>query len=141
MELCLDLRKFCERKKEFAMSFGTVVNCMDGRVQGCVADYMKSEYGVKYVDTITEAGPVKLIAEDSEGDKVVSILEKIGISVNCHKSEVITVAAHVDCAGNPVDDDVQKGQVKKSVEFIKSKFGQCEVIGLWIGDDWKAEKI
>ena len=123
------------------MSFGTVVNCMDGRVQGCVSDYMKSVYKVEYVDTITEPGPVKLIAEDSESDKVASILEKIGISVNCHKSEVIAVAAHVDCAGNPVDNDVQKGQLEKSVEFIKSKFSQCEVVGLWIGDDWKAEKI
>lgn len=123
------------------MLFGTVVNCMDGRVQGTVSDYMKSAYGVEYVDTITEPGPVKLMAEDSECDKVVSILEKIGISVNCHGSKVIAVAAHVECAGNPTENEIQKEQVVKSVEFIKSKYPECEVIGLWVGDDWNAEKL
>lgn len=129
-----------ESKKEVQMSFATAVNCMDGRVQRCVSDYIRSVYCVEYVDTISVAGPVKLFAEDSEGDMVVAILEMIERSIRLHESEVIAVVAHYDCLGNPIEDDIQKEQLDKSVKFIKSKFGQCEVVGLWVGDDWEVEK-
>ena len=45
------------------MSFCTVVNCMDGRTQSPVNDHLRNRNQVEYVDTITEAGPVKALAE------------------------------------------------------------------------------
>lgn len=40
--------------------FATTINCMNGRVQIPVIDYMKSKYGVDYVDMVTEPGPNKI---------------------------------------------------------------------------------
>ena len=39
------------------MSFCTVVNCMDGRVQLPVIRYLQERFEVPYVDSITEVGP------------------------------------------------------------------------------------
>ncbi len=43
--------------------FCTVVGCMDGRIQLPVNHYVRERFGVTYVDTITEAGVNKVIAE------------------------------------------------------------------------------
>ncbi len=48
------------------MVFGTVINCMDGRVQFPVLEYLKHKYEVDLVDSITEAGPLKILSERSE---------------------------------------------------------------------------
>ena len=45
--------------------FGTAINCMDGRVQEPVAKFLKEIYGIDFVDTITEPGPVKILSENS----------------------------------------------------------------------------
>jgi len=41
------------------MSFCTAINCMDGRTQLPVNEFMRRKLGVAYVDTITEAGSVR----------------------------------------------------------------------------------
>jgi S-methylmethionine-dependent homocysteine/selenocysteine methylase len=43
--------------------FGTAINCMDGRTQLPVLDWVKKNYDVDYVDMITEAGADKILAE------------------------------------------------------------------------------
>ena len=45
------------------MSFCTVVNCMDGRVQLPVIRYLQDRIEVLYVDSVTEPGPVRSLAE------------------------------------------------------------------------------
>ena len=44
------------------MTFFTVINCMDGRVQLPVINYLKQKFNVEFIDTITEVGPNKIIA-------------------------------------------------------------------------------
>ena len=39
------------------MSFGTVIDCMEGRVQTPVNNYLSGRFGVNYVDVISAAGP------------------------------------------------------------------------------------
>ncbi len=48
------------------MRFGTVINCMDGRVQLPVIAYLQKRFNVTYVDTITEAGPNLLLAQGED---------------------------------------------------------------------------
>ena len=45
--------------------FATAISCMDGRVQDPISRYIKEKFNVDYVDTITEPGPNKIIAENS----------------------------------------------------------------------------
>ncbi len=45
-------------------TFATAINCMDGRTQEPIINYMKNKFKVDYVDMISEPGPVKALAEN-----------------------------------------------------------------------------
>ena len=92
------------------MSFCTVINCMDGRTQIPVNNYMIGLLDVDYVDTITEPGPVKILSELQDSDLARSILSRVDISTNKHGSKCIALIAHHDCAGNPLAEEQQKEQ-------------------------------
>jgi len=47
------------------MRFCTVINCIDGRIQLPVIEYLKIRFNVEYVDTITEAGPNLILSENT----------------------------------------------------------------------------
>ncbi|MBT8173516.1 MAG: hypothetical protein KJN83_05620 [Nitrosopumilus sp.] len=113
--------------------FATSVTCMDGRIQLPLAKWIKENYSVDYVDAITEPGVDKKVAENSDLE---SIKTKIGISINAHKSELIVVSGHYDCAGNPVSDDEHIAQIKKGVEVISSWNLNAKVIGVWVDNSW-----
>ena len=113
--------------------FATSVSCMDGRIQIPLNKWIKENYSVDYVDAITEPGVDKKVADNSELE---SIKHKVGISINAHKSELIVVSGHYDCAGNPVSDDEHKSQIKKGVEVISSWNTGAKVIGVWVDNTW-----
>ena len=113
--------------------FATSVTCMDGRIQLPLAKWIKENYSVDYVDAITEPGVDKKVSDNSDLE---SIKHKVGISINAHKSELIVVSGHYDCAGNPVSDDEHKSQIKKGVEVISSWKTGAKVIGVWVDDTW-----
>ena len=109
-------------------SFFTTIGCMDGRVQRPVSEYGRQKFGAQFADTITEAGLVGLLskidltasnAADSEL-LLSSIKNKINISIEKHHSKGIVVHGHSECAGNPVDDEKHKDDVRHSVEVVKS---------------------
>ncbi|MFA5078448.1 MAG: carbonic anhydrase [Dehalococcoidia bacterium] len=121
--------------------FGTAINCMDGRVQIPVTNWMKDKYSLDYVDMITEPGPEKLMSQGST-EHLRSIKARVEISVNAHGSKVILVAAHHDCAGNPVSKEEHVRQVGQCLKLIKSwGLPVSDIIGVWINDQWKAEPI
>ncbi len=123
------------------MSFYTAVNCMDGRVQLPVISYLKEKLGVQYIDMITEPGPVKILSENAGSEAAKSIFRKISISIDKHQSLGIAVVAHHDCAGNPVSADVQREQLKESVDAIREVFPDVKVIGLWSDETWSITEI
>ena len=122
-------------------SFCTVINCMDGRTQLPVINYMLEHFSTDYVDSVTEAGPIAILAEQPDGDLACSILSRVNISVNKHGSSVIAIVAHYDCAGNPVDKPSQLVQLASSVKFISSQFPQAQTIGLWVDESWIVTQI
>ena len=82
------------------MGFCTAVNCMDGRVQIPVIEFLRKRFGVEHVDTITEPGPNRILALHSDGGPAASILSRVALSVEKHGSVGIAVAGHFDCAGS-----------------------------------------
>ncbi len=123
------------------MGFCTSIHCMDGRIQGPIQEYLKNSYNVKYVDTITEPGPCKIIAENTDINAINSILRRVNISVKVHKSNLIAISGHYDCAGNPCEAEVQKGQIKQSIEYFKNLYSNTEIIGLWVDKNWKVNSL
>ncbi len=118
--------------------FATSVSCMDGRIQIPLAKWIKENYSVDFVDTITEPGVDNKVAENLD---LASIKSKINISINAHKSEMIVVSGHYDCAGNPVSDEEHMSQIKKGVEVISSWGLNIKVIGVWVDDSWNVNLL
>jgi len=121
--------------------FVTAINCMDGRVQLPVIDWMKKQYAADFVDMITEPGPNKILAEKNPRSCVVSIKKRVEISVLKHASKIIAITGHYDCAGNPVEKETQLHQIKNAVETIRSWSFDVLVIGLWVDEHWIVHKI
>ncbi len=118
--------------------FATSVTCMDGRIQIPLAKWIKENYSVDYVDAITEPGIDKKVSENTD---LQSIKNKIGISINAHKSGVIVVSGHYDCAGNPVSEEEHISHIKKSVEVISSWKLNVKVIGVWVDSSWNVNVV
>ncbi len=119
--------------------FVTALNCMDGRTQLPVIRYLKRKYKAAFVDTITEPGIVRLANKHSAG--TASVRKRLKISVDKHHSRHVALVAHHGCAGNPVSDQKQQAQVKAGVLSVKKWNNHLEVIGLWVGPDWKVREI
>ncbi|MBD3241161.1 MAG: hypothetical protein GF331_11295 [Chitinivibrionales bacterium] len=119
--------------------FCTAINCMDGRTQAPVNEFLAKYFGVAYVDAITEPGPIRILADRDDPRLVESIVRRVRISVDQHGSVGIGIVAHDDCAGNPVGRDEQLVQLRAAIHFIRSSFEGVRVVGLWLGEDWKVE--
>lgn len=123
------------------MVFCTAINCMDGRAQLPVNTHLRQRLGVEYVDTITEAGPVRVLAEEPDSPRSGSILSRVNISVQKHGSNNVAVIAHDDCAGNPVPEDVQKKQLDAAVRFLAGRYPDVHVLGLWVDSNWSVSEV
>lgn len=130
-------------------TFATAVGCMDGRTEIPIEKYAKEKFGVQFVDAITEAGLVGILATDQINIILKSSLEnKLAITVGNHHSKGIVVHGHQECAGNPVDDELHKKHVRKSVMVVKSLIRNAvPVVGVFVIRDqasatgWKVTEL
>jgi hypothetical protein len=121
--------------------FVTAINCMDGRVQLPVINWMLRNFSADYVDMITEPGPDKILAEGSAAAQD-SIKARVLISVNKHGSDTILIVSHDDCAGNPVTRKEHEAQLQQCLTRIRSwELPVKNVLGAWIDTTWKVEII
>lgn len=118
--------------------FATSVSCMDGRIQIPLVKWIKENHSIDFVDVITEPGIDRMVAENLDLE---SIKNKVGISINAHKSELIVVSGHYDCAGNPVSDEEHISQIRKGVEVISSWGLNVKVVGIWVDDSWNVKVL
>jgi carbonic anhydrase len=121
--------------------FVTAINCMDGRVQLPVIEWMKTHTNADFVDMITEPGPNKILAENNDSHLLQSLKKRVEISVTKHASSQIAVIGHFDCAGNPVNKTLQLQQLKEAILTIQAWGFQVPVIGLWIDDQWTVHQV
>lgn len=123
------------------MTFGTVVNCMDGRAQLPVLTYLKERFGVDHVDNITEAGPDRILARRDDPTLVESICRRIEISRTKHGSRQLAIVGHADCGGNPVSAQEHHAQIREAVLFLRGRYPDMCVIGLWLNPAWIVEEV
>ena len=120
------------------MTFATCLNCIDGRVQLPAINWIMKNYNVKYVDMITKAGIDGFLAD--KNSDIHEILKNVEVSISGHGSENIFVVGHYDCAANPVDDLTHQKQINTAVKRIKNIFPDLNVTGLWIDENFTAQK-
>ncbi len=128
-------------------TFFTLVGCMDGRVQEAATAFGQEKFGARYPDTITEAGLVgKLTFTDHDLLDAIKF-KVVDVSIGKHHAKGVIVHGHSECAGNPVDDEQQKEDIRRSVEIIKSMVGSTPVVGVFIhrspqdSTHWVAEEV
>lgn len=121
--------------------FATAINCMDGRVQIPVIDWLKTQYGVDYVDMITEPGPERLLAEGKDRRGIESIRKRLEISVARHNSRLAAIVGHHDCAGNPTDKETQLEQLYSAGKTVASWNFGVRVVGLWVDERWEVQEV
>ncbi|MCJ7515093.1 MAG: hypothetical protein MUO89_03860 [Dehalococcoidia bacterium] len=121
--------------------FATAINCMDGRVQMPANEWIRKKFSVDYIDTITEPGPNKILAENKDSAAINSIKQRVAISVNKHGSRCIAVLGHHDCAGNPVDKESQLAHIKSAVKTVNSWGFLVQTIGLWVDENWQVNEV
>jgi len=114
---------------------------MDGRVQRSVLEYLMDRFDVPYVDMITAPGPNGILSRQEDGNAVQAILKCLEVSVNKHDTVGIAVVGHYDCAGNPGDEDHQNTDTRGAMRFLRAKYPDRNVIGLYVNDVWRVEEI
>ena len=123
------------------MKFATAINCVDGRIQIPVMEWIKEQFDVDYVDMITEAAVVKILSEETDNPIHTSIKSNVEISVSKHQSKLVAVVAHHDCAANSVTKENQLGQMKSAIENVKKWNFNVQLIGLWVDENFEVTEI
>ncbi len=116
----------------------TCLNCMDGRVQLPVINWIKSNYPVDFVDVITEAGMDGVLAKQKD---ISEVLRSINVSVNLNKSTRLFVVGHYDCRGNPVQEPIHREEIQASVKRLHEYWPNHEIIGIWVNPNWQVELV
>jgi hypothetical protein len=119
--------------------FATAINCIDGRVQVPVIDWIKFHLNVDYVDLITEPGPDKAITSGSD-ITYNSIYEKAKLSVKTLGSQSISIVAHHDCRANPITKEKHIEMILKCVEVIEKWRLGVRILGLWV-NEWRYVEV
>lgn len=122
-----------------AFKFGTAINCIDGRTQEVVIDYMKQNYNIDGVDMVTFPGADGIFS--GEHTEIALIKRAVSISVEKHGSRIIAVVGHHDCAGNPGDREHHYMHIRKAVREVSSWNFPARVVGLYVNDIREIEKV
>ena len=112
--------------------FAIAINCIDGRVQTPVLDWIKLHLNVDYVDLITEPGPDGALTRST--DLRGRIFEKVCFSIRVHNPIAIAIAGHWDCIANPVAMEEHLDQIREGVRIIETWRLGRRAVGLWVNE-------
>lgn len=127
---------------EIKKTFACAINCMDGRIQDAVKNYLKQHHGVDFVDMVTEPGTNKILAENTNTQVIENIKKRVGISVEHHGAKTIAIVGHFSCAGNPVEKKQQSEHLKQAIKTVEAFGFDMEIVPLWVDGDWTTvEKV
>ncbi len=121
--------------------FATAINCIDGRTQLPVIDFIKLRFNVEFVDLITEPCPVKAISAPRNAFQVYSIQQRLMLSQEKHGSQRLAVVAHHDCLTNPVEKERQIEQLRQALDCIRLWSFRGSVVGLWVDENWEVQEV
>jgi hypothetical protein len=124
-----------------SFKFGTAINCIDGRTQEPVIDFMKHKYGIDGVDMVTFPGVDGIVSSSVITDAIASIRKAVSISSEKHGSLIIAVVGHFDCAGNPGKREHHYAHIGKAVQQVSSWNFNVEIVGLYVNDKRQIEEV
>jgi len=120
--------------------FGTVITCIDGRVQEPVAAWLKARYHLDYIDTVTTPGADKALAE-GPAELIEQLRASVQASVTRHRANVLAVVGHHDCAADPVSREQHIEQIRKATQVVWYWNLPVTLVGLWVNGEWQVEVV
>ena len=121
--------------------YGTIVNCMDGTIQLPAIDFVKKLWKVNRIDVITEAAPEKILSETKDQKTIERICQNIEASLCDQHTKRLAIVSHSGCEINIVSDKSKKEMLLKAVNYLKARYMDAEVTGIWFDGNIKASKI
>lgn len=83
-----------------------------------------------YIDLITAPGLVGKLYNGGN-DSINFVMNSLALSIEKHNPVVIILAAHSDCAGNPVSNDEQKKQLLNVKKLLENELKR-EVVSVFL---------
>src|SRR5579875_1773798 len=93
--------------------FGTAINCIDGRAQRPVADWVATNGQVKYVDMVTEPGADGVLASGAPAERIAEIRRAVEVPVAAPNSTMAAMAGHDGGAATPVREGKNRGNIRR----------------------------
>ena len=121
--------------------FGTAINCIDGRTQEPVIDFMKQKYHIDGVDMVTFPGADGIFSVRENLDKIEIIRRSVSISIEKHHSRIIAIVGHFDCAGNPGDKEHHYAHIRKALHEVSSWNFDAQIAGYYVNDKLQIEEV
>ena len=121
--------------------FGTAINCIDGRTQEPVIDFMKEKYDIDGVDMVTFPGVDGIISSSENSDKIALLRNAVSISIEKHRSRIIAVVGHFDCAGNPGNREHHYVNIRSAVHEVTSWNFPAHVFGFYVNEKQQIEEV
>lgn len=120
--------------------FGTAISCIDGRAHPPLIAWMRNMLSVDYVDLITYAGADGFVASDPAAAERL-LKAAVEISVQRHRSPVLALAGHHDCAANPASAEAHRDQLLHGLRVLESWNLGVKLIGIWVNSEWQVEVV
>ena len=113
--------------------FATAINCIDGRAQGPVTDWLRLHFNVDYVDMITEPGADKCLVH-GPAEVIEAIERKVKLVLKVRGTKLLAVAAHHDCLANPVSKEEHSELIIQGIKVVASWGISERIVGLYVNE-------
>jgi len=123
------------------MSFCAAINCLDGRTQLPVINFLMRRFNVKYVDMLTDVGPLGILTNAPDSPRAQLFIERVNTVIRFHDIKELAITGHWDCRGNPVPKEQQLEQQRQVILRYRDIFPQLTIIGLWVTEAGDVEEI
>lgn len=123
-----------------AGGFAVVLNCIDGRTQQPLLEWVRAQYDVDYADVVTEPGMDALLAVGQPAARE-AVLDKVCVSRLAHLSCYLVVAGHHDCAANPVPRPVHEEHIRTAVHRMRDALPRFDVVGVYVDESWTPRPV
>ena len=121
--------------------FGTAINCIDGRTQEPVIDFMKEKYDIDGVDMVTFPGVDGIISSSENSDEIALLRNAVSISIEKHRSRIIALVGHFDCAGNPANRGHHYAHLRSAVHEVTLWNFPAQVFGFYVNEKQQVEEV
>lgn len=120
--------------------FAVLLNCIDGRTQQPLLDWVGRELDVDHVDVVTEPGVDGVLA-GGDSATVQSLLDKVCVSRLAHGAVEVVVAGHHDCAANPGDAAQHFSDVTRATDAVRQALPELPVRGVYVDESWSVSAL